>query len=392
MLYNIYHKIQLGGTDRNGKEVTTNLKTFNSLSIDNDIATLTDTMDILIPSKNVRLTPDSLSYTTTNGDVIYIRRGKTVTAEFTFYKNKTDLQKQKDEDTIDKTFKGFVVGFKAVSDNIQIMCEDYMYLFKKVKIKDSWEKDLTLPELIDYIIEANGLGYLILPENRIVDNVFLGKFRIQHYIPASKVLEILKDKWKIFTYFKTDKETGQPVLYSGLKYKVGSDFDNTHPFVYDFDDISKNVRYPIIKNNLEYNLFDKETELVVVGTSTDENNKSFTIATVNGLDIITDEDKVKTALERKLRKTITIPNQTLDYMSQLILNTWDNYEGTSFKGTFTTFGRPYVQQGDSVDLHISDGVSEYIDERYLIDKVITRITPNDGFQQTVTVGAKQKIT
>jgi len=306
-----------------------------------------------------------------------------------------------------------------------------MYFFKKKKINFSFSVGTSSIILFNNMIVEYGLSGIsdvtgientnpiFFIDAQVITDTNLGKLRTQGYVTAAQVFQKLKDKYKFFTYFKLTRnlisDAYEPKLFFGVKYALEQRNDKFKDTIINKDPIKfsypyQSDKYPIIQNKLDYQYFNKTDDLVVVGSSTDstKNNKK-TIATINGIDIIKKEKLIKVQTDKRLfRIDINVPDvtatstvstdgttvttqSTKDFLEVSIKDSWNNYPISGFKGSFTTFGFPFVQQGDTVELTIDDGFGVFKTETYYVDKVVTKINMNAGFQQEVFVGSKINI-
>ena len=83
-----------------------------------------------------------------------------------------------------------------------------------------------------------------------------------------------------------------------------------------------------------------------------------------------------------------MPDISLDDLKVMVADAWNKKPENSFKGTFTTFGEPFVQAGDVINLYIDNGFGSYISQNYYVDTVILNINENEGFTQEITIGSK----
>lgn len=397
MKYNIYHKILIEGVDEEGQTRLLNLNTFNSLMINNDIESLTDTCTITIPYKNIAVTPSSMLVFNEKGGAIPVLEGDKITVYLTYVRNR-DEDETEDKGTGPKVFYGYITKFDVDEDIITINCEDSMYLLKQNNINLSYPKNTNSIDLFNNIFsKIENTDFPLNFEKQIIDTN-LGKIRTIGAVTPAELFQNLKDKYKFYTYFRNKYEgisetaiqqnvETKSTLHFGLKYNLTQEAIEAEaiPFAYPYRETS----YPIIQNNLNYQYFNKNNQLIVVGNTIDDKNNKIRIATINGTGLITDKGVIDNLVkERGFRINIDIPNVDLNTLENSVYDTFNNYPESGFEGSFTTFGFPRVQQGDKVNLQIDDGFDNLIVEQYYVDRVVTKVNSTAGFIQEVFIGGK----
>jgi len=392
MFYNIYDRIVFTDSKRNNFR----LNYYNSLMINNDINTMTDTCIITIPYSNVVLNSAELTMKSVDGDDITISYGDKVKIQLNYYQTpeeKVELDAKGDDNIV--YFLGFIKDFTVNNDLIEINCEDYMFEFKQIKINFSIPDKVKAKLVVQNIAALYGQVSLT---NNVIDSdseidvktvdSLLYKPDTLDYKTGATVFQRYKEDYKYSIYFRT-VDNNKPTLYFGLKYPLENDSITQTPvkFSYGYDE----TRYPIIQNNLGYEHFNKDADLIIVGSYTDKKNKNkkTEIATIDGINILTKKKEIKLQVKnRKVRENINFFDSAVKGLDDLVLQTFNNYQSSGFKGSFSTFGTPKLEHGQIIDLKIDDGFGDSIIEQYYIDNVVTKIVPNTGFTQNVTIGSK----
>lgn len=375
MLYNIYHRITINGDVK--------METFNSLMINNDINELTDTCNITFPYTNFSLTAKKLLMKTDAATDIEITKGDTIKVELAHYQTPSELLALQQNPNLSIIFDGYIKGFSVDKDLATMNCEDAMYLFKQKKINFSYGQKLTSVDLFIALLDEYGLTSTFSLDN--IQDISLGKLNTRGYETAAEVFQRLRDDYKYFTYFKI--VDNQPVLYFGLKYPLTETSDIIeHKFSYPYD----NQYYTIVQNGLNYETFDKENELIVIGVYIDNvTNKNTKLATINGTSTIEDNGKIEQESKlREIKSEINMHTTDTIALGDLVKQSWLNHPESGFEGTFTTFGTPLVRHGEIVNLKIEDGFGDFIYESYYVDSVVSKITPNAGFIADINIGSK----
>lgn len=423
------------------------LNTYNSIKIYSNIGNLTDTAEINIPAKNIKMTPKIIYYY--NNDKEYeIGVGKPISIEVVFDDKFRGIQQ----------FQGYVSGFNENDEFITIVCEDSMYLFKQSRFQLSIDKlsekvinteakinsetnysfDIetkgtdyfsTLYTIIQTIFNksvggfakiVNDLNYRLYRWNCFISDFKSGRFFTNNNYTGAKTFEYLKEYYGIHIYFKNevfkagdkinknkddakytfpqlaDEYITIPRLYVGLKY--ASDIESKHKKEYKFGfpynvALDNKINTIIDLNDLEYNYFDKENDLVINYISEQENtNKPLKASTDDGVTVKTTDANIKLISDKIVSVTKKIPNLSQEDINEYAKDNWKNYPDRGFKGSFITFGSPYVRVGDIVDIYIDSSFdinnSNVTNERYFVDAVDITVDQINGFIQKITLGSK----
>lgn len=240
---------------------------------------------------------------------------------------------------LDRIFEGYVIQVNP-SIPFVIECQDPMKQLKEESFTMSW-KDATLKDVLDHV--APNIDKELL-------DVRLGKFEIEN-ATAAIVLDSLK-KRGLYSFFRNGK------LQVGLQYNPAT--ANKHVFNFE-----KNIHKD--GNNLEF--FSKESvRLKVKAISIGKNNKKTVVEvgdqqgdqrTLHFYDV--PEAELKDAAERELARL--------------------KYDG--YRGSFKTFGQPFVEHGDIVT--IQDPTYPERNGDFWVDKVVRQY--GRGYSQTITLGA-----
>lgn len=239
-------------------------------------------------------------------------------------------------------FQGYVSKIKA-SIPIKIHLEDAAYLFKKGTITLS-KKDTTLKEVLNDIVPSD-VTIAAQP-----DNVGLGYFRMSNMTPAKILNEIKKNYFQKF-WFREGK------LYAGLAY--WNQTQKMHRFHF-----QKNI----IRHDLEYILEeDVKVKLKIVAVNEKNERKEYEFGDPDGE-----------------ARTIHFYNEKGDY-SELAKEEIKRIKFTGYRGTFETFGSPFVNHGDVVELTDEDYPER--NGSYLV-KEVTRAFGDNGYRQVITLDIK----
>jgi hypothetical protein len=241
-----------------------------------------------------------------------------------------------------RAFTGFVSAILPESPLV-LQIEDDAYLFKQNAVTVSY-KEVTLKKLLTDLC----------PIKFVSVDANLGAFRISN-ANFAQVLAELKTTYGLVSWVRAS------VLYCGRAYFPET--STKHKLVFQRD---------IIDNSLEYMREDdvkiKVKAISIAGDNTkievevgDPQGAQRTL-TYYGLN----ESDLRATAERELPKLI--------------------YEG--YRGDFTTFGKPIIEHGDTVEL-IDLKFTERNGE-YLVDEVV-KTQGSGGYRQKVKLGAKVSI-
>lgn len=289
--------------------------------------TLTDTAIITLPTKITNKDNDYIK------DIIQIN--DQVTIKLGYHPNLTTR------------FTGYVSKIIPESP-LKIMCEDEAFLLKQKTINNYSKKNLTLETLItdNYDGEVN-----------IADAV-VGTFRIDR-VSMVKVLQELKSKYKLQSWFRNG------VLNSGLAYVQDDGEEHTFKF-------QRNI---IDGSNLQA-VDETELNTVAHGVSTQSDGTKIELYTFyENNKIVTREGDPGGDLN-----TMTVPGRAKAQMTDLLERWLPNLYYTGFKGSFTTFGEPAVNHGDTVE--IQDLKFPEKDGKYIVKSVAISLGV-DGYRQSI---------
>jgi len=322
----------------------------NSIEIDHNINNLTDTCQIKLPKKDSNLENNDLFYEYALNHFIEI--GDKIKVELGYNEYKT-------------VFEGYIKRFDLVNDGVILVCDDSMYLLKKAnRSLHSWNDNPTLRSVIEEI--TNGLVTL--------DNILtfsFDKLRVKDLLSPAEIIQMISEQYNFFSYFRDNS------LNVGFKYPTNIDSKN-YEFAYPHE-IDRN---PIIVNNLQRQYINEE-QLVIIGKSVQPSNEVITAyVDIDNLDGIISND----IPEKDTKIELNIPGLSNDSILEMLKNKWESLSKTGYKGTFTTFGKPYLRVADKVDLNLQYSTNTE-NGLYYIDSVYTTLDSN-GYRQEVTLGSK----
>jgi len=405
MLKNIYTKIVINSVYE--------IKYFSSLEIKSDINNLTSVCNILLPSNNIFVDNNSLTYSGSSEDIVF-KIGDKIEVMISYYEDADELFLIENS-SIPLYFIGYLNGFSINDVMVEIKSEDSMYLFKSKKMKFS-SNDASLIELVNGVVEKTIDITEIIPfepEYISQGDIKLGKFTSNDYLSGGQVFSEIKQKYNLFFYFKNiytktliagePNYNTEPYFFAGLKYPIKniSNLVKTINFTYPFsnslnpDDV--NFYNPIITNQLNYETFDKN-KLIITGEikkSSSAKSLKYAYCLINEKPtFIEKEVEIKKQIDLKENKIELkgLSNMTKSSLYLILKETFDNYPESGFKGTFTCFAEPMVRIGDIVNLYIENGsgLSKPVEQKYYVDAVNVNVNKESGATQTITLGNKIK--
>jgi len=311
-----------------GKEIVFDF--VNEVTIETSYENLTDTAKITIPRKlNFEGKPIAVGV-----DSIF-KRGDSVKIELGYF---PDLR---------TVFTGYITKVSPKTP-IVLECEDNMYLLKTTIIDKYSKTTVSLKQLLTDII-GNVVQFKTLLD------VELGSFRITNSSVA-KVLDVLKSDYGFYSYFVDG------VLNVGL----ASDASDTKTIEYKFEE---NI---IDDSSLEYQRSENmRLKVKAVSLNSKDNSKI-------DVEVGDDDGALKTFY------TQNATEGALREFANLKLTEW-KYEG--FRGSFKTFGEPYIRHGDTAKL-ISDKFPEK-NGLYEVVSVTRTFNTTEGYKQDIELGIKQ---
>lgn len=306
----------------------------SEVDINSSYETYTDTCTITIPS-NVKWEGKSIISGANN---TIFKLGDKVKVELGYdFNNQT-------------VFTGYLTRVKT-GDNIQLICEDEMYQFKKLTYTKSFKK-VSLKELVDFLLTKVKEPV----KSEVTLDVQLGKFLIENDATGVQIFEELKKTYGINSFFRDG------VLYVGMAYNTNntSSYRKEKEFVF---------QRQIISDSLEFRT-SEERKIKIHAVSIDDKNQKieYTAGDYDGqkVDIFGYD---KTQKDLKAIAEAALPK----------------YKFTGFDGSFLTFGNPLLRHGDVaslIDLKYPERTGKYI-----VKEVNTTFGSN-GYKQEISLAEK----
>lgn len=321
----------------------------NEVEIETSYENLTDTAKITIPRKlNFDGKPIAVGV-----DSIF-KRGDSVKIELGYF---PDLR---------TVFEGYVSKVNPKTP-IVLECEDKMFILKNTNVTYPKKysvittgkkgKKLKRPKVISANITLINLLDNIIPEDieyKCLLDVNIGSFRAND-VSVARVLDVLKSDYGFYSYFVNG------ILNVGL----AADASDTQTIEYKFEE------QIIDDTSLDYQREDDiRVRVKAVSLNSSDNSKI-------EVEVGDDDGALKTY------HTQNADEPALRKFAELSLKE-SKYEG--FRGSFTTFGEPYVRHGDTAKL-----ISDKFPEKNGLYEVVSvkRIFGMDGYKQDIELGIKQ---
>ena len=302
----------------------------NSCTIVEDTATLTDTCELLLPKR--------IDWQGAKHFELPIKRGDKITVKLGYNDNNKIR------------FTGFIRTVDAKKP-IKIICEDGMFLLKTVEVKKKGYAKVTLTQLISDLLAGTGVAFELIDED-----IILGPYRITKNTVAEELNEI-KTEFGLRAYFRTVNNVSK--LYVGFTYPFDS--RRHEDFIYGQNLISEDFVYRIAE----------DVKIKVKAISVDVKNKR--------VEYITGDKDGELY-------TVYKYNVSKDELKRFAETELIRFKTTGFKGSFETFGEPFVNKCDIAHIEASDNNKG----DFLIKKNEITFGMN-GYRQKIEIGQPLKL-
>lgn len=306
-------------------------------------------------------------------------------------------------------FRGYITEIVSNEEEVVLLCEDEMYALKNTKaFKESFPSPLKnavvdaafdgqsfrLDHLLYYIFKDIQPSYQVF-----CNKVNLGKVKLNDFFNAAEILDILKERYGIYAYFKTFMDSSQrislpidgrikgtPRLYVGYKYwqsrvavdvneliksKANSsdtqiDYSFFHQFMYPYRVEFDGQYNRVLDWDIEWVKTDKDKLIVEVTSPQDTDQplvyvypedattqklekfkesmpdlstvESFEEYSARKKQELNDQEYVQFKNDKPNQIKLNIPNLDIDSMKELAKNAYNNYLQSGYTGEFLTFG------------------------------------------------------
>jgi hypothetical protein len=283
-------------------------------------------------------------------------------------------------------FQGYISKVKA-GKPFKLECEDNMWLLKQKPAKGGVNgvfscSTYTVEAMVAELFANAGLPFTVNSFNK--ETTLSVDFRVDR-LTIAEVLEKLRKEALFISYFRGNE------LRCGL-----SVYDLQHSNTYNFD-FQKNI----ISNDLEYQRKDdivlsaigvskyatltggvtkdgkSKTKIVKLQVLCTYTNGNFTSIVKNPGDNTEFPENLEGERHSFQCANITDPNELIKRTKAQLLQ----YYYTGYRGTFTTFGVPFVRMGDKVNL--TDAVLPERNGVYIVKKVDYSLSVDGGLRQKI---------
>jgi hypothetical protein len=290
--------------------------------------TLTNTAEIIVPRKlNVFQNSKQVNINT------ILQRGAAVSIQIGYDGN------------LSKRFTGFISSLNAQIP-LTIYCQDSMWPLKQNSFTKSWPKGTKVADIVSYIY----------PGLAVVVDLSIGGLIADHQSTA-QILDSLR-KFGLQCYFSTDVFDNNTLYvdFAGAVHSTGKEV------IYDF-------YQNIIENELVYKV-KEDSKIKVVATSTQPNGKKIQLTAGD------DDGEIH---------TLHYSNMDADQLQKIVNAEIDKLKYEGYKGSFTTWGLPEVEPGDTAVLQ--DPIYPEHDGSYLVQAVDIAFGVN-GYRHEVELERK----
>ena len=259
----------------------------------------------------------------------------------------------------DIEFHGFV-KYKNYSQPVEIECEDFCYLLRKVNVKKTY-KNSTIQEIIKDLLSEieptkSGITLKLHPESDNIDIInFVAATKIGDAITGLQLIQLIKDKYGLAIYFNNNGE-----LYIGLMYKQN------------LGDITYKMGLNVIRRECNLNFRKKEDiklKIKAVHIDSSGNRTEVSVGDGGGLE----------------RTVILYDVADKTKLQEIAKNSLDKYKYDGYQGTIKTFLEPQCFPANTAVL--SDSKYPDRDGDYYIEEVTTEFGVK-GARRTIQIGPK----
>jgi len=241
-------------------------------------------------------------------------------------------------------FQGYISKVTSKKP-IVLECEDNMWLLKQIPCKPQvWSKNKTVEDLLKLLLQGTEFTVNALTSTTIGDFIVNNE-------SVAQLLARLRKEYHLEAYFRGDELRIGSVVY------IESEA-NTHNFIFQQNIISDELDFQR-RDDVKLSAVCNSINTVDGGT----NKQGETKTKQERLSVLVYSDAMSgnfkyivkkkgedfPANEEGERRTLFYPNvKTAQELAQLGADELQKFFYTGFKGSFTTFGIPYVNQGDNV--------------------------------------------
>lgn len=254
------------------------------------------------------------------------------------------------DDQLQTEFVGYVQDVVNKDNSLKIMCEDALFLFRKI-VKDVQLKPTSVPKIAQLLIDQVDSAYKLVCDYTITYEKF-----VIHQATAYDVLKKLAEETKANIYFNTEKK----------------ELHIHPPYIEKGGEAIYSMQRNIENSSLEFKkAIDRKVEVTVEKTNLSGKIERYTTGTTGGEKITLKVGSVSTSDLKKIAN------------AELIRRSADMYDG-SIDG----WAIPFVQPTYSIKIKDEDYPEK--DGKYYAVGVTTAINES-GFKRTVKIGIKLSV-
>lgn len=319
--------LKLSSEIKIGKYIFTNICT---VQIDRSMKSIIDRCVIVVPRK-VQFNKRNINLGTSG----LLKEGMAVSVKLGY------------NDVLTEVFKGVLKNVSA-GFPVNLECEGQETALKEKQVKPKQWKTTTLKEILEYI----------LPEGMTVNavDVNMGEFKIKTEVTAAKVIDAITTKYHLPIF------TRGAVIYAGTT--AWENIITEHSLAFGHNIIAHKLKYV------------KEEDVKIK---------------VNAVSILKDSTKVEVTVGDESGDVRTIhyynvdDKKKLEQQAKLVL---DELKYSGMQGTVETFGEPFIQHGDAINISDNLDLIKEKEGKYRVEKVSTRFGIGYGYRQIVSLGKK----
>lgn len=346
----------------------------NDVEVNSSWKNLTDTARFVIPKNIVFNTSNGGSYDLSGkgrniiaGDhPPFILRGDKILIEACYWYYDAEGNEQRPPFT--PIFQGFITKVK-VKIPIEIECEDNMYILKQTTAPNKVFKG-TMEDMVQELIKPLGFTMVKHPQG-ITTNV--GIFRTQDET-IGEVLDRLRKDLRIESWFR-----GNNLHCSAIVYFPNEIANPRQVFEFQSN---------IVGDSLDYQRKDD----IVLGANAISVNKTELTSSNDTGGKKTKNKRIEVFVGTKGGEVRTLyffdvtSKTTLQKMGEDALR---KFYYTGYRGTFTTFGEPFVKHGDIITLR--DKVLPEREGDYFVKSVKRKFSVTDGYRQEIEIDLRADV-
>lgn len=283
--------------------------------------------------------------------------------------------------TTSVVFTGYVVGV-GIKKPFEITCEDNMYYLKQTIAPNKLfpAKQYTVESMLQELLQ--GTPFTV----NTLTNTSIGDFRTQNETVAEVLARLQKD-YHFESYFRgTELRVGSLVYLESDAIAAGRKIFRFQQNIID-DDLEYKRQDDVNLSCIAYSINKKELQTTTKTGKTKTKHERLEVL------VTYQRGKFVRTTKKPGQKTDYAPNvagerrtlyfwnvQSVDALGDLAEKELVKYYYTGFKGTFTTFGVPFVKQGDNVD--VIDPILPERNGRYKV-RSVDYSGGVDGLRQTI---------